>query len=250
MFHYVQLEGWQWLLAATGVFMIGMGKAGLKGMDMLSVTILAIVFTSKGSTGVVLPLLCLADIVAVWYYKRHVKWEYFFRLIPWMLVGILIGVWAGNQMAEIVFRKIMAAIILITILIVVLVEFRLKQGVPHHPVFAGTVGLMAGFTTMMGNLAGAFANIYFLAMRTPKNDFIGTTAWIFLCVNLFKLPFQVFVWKNIHISTLCTDLLLVPVLGIGFWTGLKFVGLLNEQVFRKVVIGLTILGGVIMLMRN
>lgn len=250
MLHTLELGNWQWVLAAVGVFMIGMGKAGLKGMDMLSVTLMAIAFTSKGSTGVVLPLLCLADIAAVWYYKRHVRWEYFFRLIPWMVIGILIGVWTGNQMAEIIFRKMMAAIILITILLVVVVEFRLKHGVSHHPVFAGTVGLMAGFTTMMGNLAGAFANIYFLAMRTPKNDFIGTTAWIFLCVNLFKLPLQVFVWKNIHLSTLTTDLFLIPVLGIGFWTGLRCVGILQEQIFRKVVIGLTILGGVIMLMRN
>lgn len=250
MHQTLALENWHWLLAAIGVFMIGMGKAGLKGMDMLSVTIMAIVFTSKGSTGVVLPLLCLADIAAVWYYKRHVRWEYFFRLIPWMAIGILIGVWAGNQMAELLFRKIMVAIIMITIFLVIIVEFRLKQGVPHHPVFAGAVGLLAGFTTMMGNLAGAFANIYFLAMRTPKNDFIGTTAWIFLCVNLFKLPFQVFVWKNIHTSTLITDLFLVPVLGLGFWTGLRFVGILQEQIFRKVVIGLTILGGVIILLRN
>ena len=51
---------------------------------------------------------------------------------------------------------------------------------------------------MLGNLAGAFANIYFLAMRLPKNGFIGTAAWVFLVINLFKLPFQVLVWKNIN----------------------------------------------------
>jgi hypothetical protein len=67
---------------------------------------------------------------------------------------------------------------------------------------------MAGITTMLGNLAGAFSNLYFLAMRLPKNHFIGTSAWLFLVINLFKLPFQVLYWKNITISSLQTDLVL------------------------------------------
>ncbi len=68
---------------------------------------------------------------------------------------------------------------------------------------------------MLGNLAGAFSNIYFLAMRLPKNDFIGTGAWIFLIINLFKLPFQVFT-GIISRPLLLTDLALVPFLILGF----------------------------------
>jgi uncharacterized membrane protein YfcA len=103
---------------------------------------------------------------------------------------------------------------------------------------------------MIGNLAGAFANVYFLAMRAPKNDFIGTTAWIFLCINLFKFPFQVWVWKNIHFNTLSTDLLLLPLLAAGFAVGIKLIGMLDERLFRKVVIVLTVMGGLVMLARN
>lgn len=247
---YLSLTEWQWIIALLGAFIIGLGKAGLKGVDMLSVTLMAIVFGGKGSTGVVLPLLCVADIAAVIYYKRHVRWQYFFRLIPWMVIGILVGVWVGNELDEALFRKIMAAIILVTIVMVLLIEFRLKQAIPDNRLFAATTGLMAGFTTMIGNLAGAFANVYFLAMRAPKNDFIGTTAWIFLCINLFKFPFQVWVWKNIQATTLATDLLLLPFLALGFATGIRLVGKLNEQAFRKLVIILTLLGGLIMLVRN
>lgn len=247
---YLSLTELQWIIALLGAFIIGLGKAGLKGVDMLSVTLMAIVFGGKGSTGVVLPLLCVADIAAVIYYKRHVRWQYFFRLIPWMVIGILVGVWVGNGLDEALFRKIMAAIILVTIVMVLLIEFRLKQAIPDNRLFAATTGLMAGFTTMIGNLAGAFANVYFLAMRAPKNDFIGTTAWIFLCINLFKFPFQVWVWKNIQATTLATDLLLLPFLALGFATGIRLVGQLNEQAFRKLVIILTLVGGVIMLARN
>lgn len=247
---YLSLTEWQWIIALLGAFIIGMGKAGLKGLDMLSVTLMAMVFGGKGSTGVVLPLLCVADIAAVIYYKRHVKWQYFFRLIPWMLVGILVGVWVGNLLDEVLFRKIMAAIILVTIVMVLLIEFRLQQVIPDNRLLATSTGLLAGFTTMIGNLAGAFANVYFLAMRAPKNDFIGTTAWIFLCINLFKFPFQVWVWKNIHLNTLSTDLILLPILAAGFAVGIKLIGMLDERLFRKVVIVLTVIGGLVMLARN
>ncbi len=247
---YLSLTEWQWVIALLGAFIIGMGKAGLKGLDMLSVTLMAMVFGGKGSTGVVLPLLCVADIAAVIYYKRHVKWQYFFRLIPWMVVGILVGVWVGNRLDEVLFRKIMAVIILVTVLMVLLIEFRLKQAIPDNRLLAASTGLLAGFTTMIGNLAGAFANVYFLAMRAPKNDFIGTTAWIFLCINLFKFPFQVWVWKNIHLNTLSTDLLLLPLLAAGFAVGIKLIGMLDERLFRKVVIVLTVIGGLVMLARN
>jgi uncharacterized membrane protein YfcA len=79
-------------------FIIGMSKAGLKGVDMLSVTLMAFVFGSKSSTGIVLSLLCVADIGAVAYYNRHVEWSIFGKLTPWMIAGILLGVWLGKDM--------------------------------------------------------------------------------------------------------------------------------------------------------
>lgn len=38
--------------------------------------------------------------------------------------------------------------------------------------------------------------------RMPKLAFVGTNAWFFLCVNFLKLPFQLFDWHNINLTTL------------------------------------------------
>jgi uncharacterized membrane protein YfcA len=84
------------LLVFTGAFILGLAKAGLRGIDMLNVTLMALVFGSKASTGIVLPLLCVADIAAVIYYHRHAQWKHFWKLVPWMAVGILIGVYVGR----------------------------------------------------------------------------------------------------------------------------------------------------------
>lgn len=239
-----------WALILLAAFIIGLSKAGLKGMDMLNVTIMAIVFGGKASTGIVLPLLCVADIGAVFFYNRHAQWKHFWKLIPWMAIGILIGVFVGKDLNEAVFRKVMALIILITVVIILYMEFRKTVSIPTNPLFVSGTGLVAGFTTMLGNLAGAFSNIYFLAMRLPKNDFIGTAAWVFLVINLFKLPFQVFYWKNITASSLQTDLVLLPALAIGFWMGLKIVHRIKDDNYRKVVIVLTLIGALFIFMKH
>jgi len=238
------------VLIVTGAFIIGLSKAGLKGIDMLNVTIMALVFGGKASTGIVLPLLCIADIAAVMYYNRHAQWLHFWKLIPWMAAGILIGVVAGKDLNEMIFSKIMALIIFVTVFIMIIMEIRKTQSVPTHTLFVAGTGVVSGITTMLGNLAGAFSNIYFLAMRMTKNDFIGTAAWVFLVINLFKLPFQVFYWKNITMNSLKTDLFLLPALALGFLAGLKIVKIIKDDHYRKVVILLTLMGAVVIFLKK
>lgn len=234
----------------SGAFIIGLAKAGLRGIDMLNVTLMALVFGGKLSTGIVLPLLCAGDIAAVIYYHRHAQWNHFWKLIPWMAIGILIGVFWGKDMDELLFRRIMAVIILITVISILVMEFRRSVTIPTHPLFAASTGITAGIATMLGNLAGAFSNLYFLAMRVAKNNFIGTAAWIFLVINLFKLPFQVIYWKNINASTLKTDLILLPAVVIGFIIGVKIVKRIHEEQYRKVVIVLTLIGAAVIFLKR
>ena len=239
-----------WVLILSGAFIIGLSKAGLKGIDMMNVTLMAIVFGGKASTGIVLPLLCVADVMAVWYYHRHAQWPHFWKLLPWMIAGILIGVYVGKDLNEALFRKVMAIIIVLTVIIMFWLEMRKTPVVPENKFFASGLGLASGFTTMLGNLAGAFSNIYFLAMRMPKNDFIGTAAWVFLVINWFKLPFQVIYWKNINAASLLTDAWLIPALLIGFFAGLKIVAKIKDDGYRKVILVLTLAGAIVIFLKR
>ncbi len=215
----------------------------------MNVALMAIVFGGKASTGIVLPLLCIGDMVSVWFYNRHAQWSHFWKLMPWMVIGILLGVFIGKDLNEVVFRKIMAVIIIIVAVIMILLELRKSFAPPTNKIFVWVMGLISGFTTMLGNLAGPFANIYFLAMRMPKKDFIGTAAWIFLIINLFKMPFQIIFWKNINSQTLLIDLYLLPALAAGFWLGLKIVNRIREEGYRKVILALTLIGAVFIFLR-
>ena len=167
-----------------------------------------------------------------------------------MVIGILVGVFVGKDLNEAIFRKVMATIIVLTVIIMLVIEFRKSMVMPNNKLFVSGMGLASGFTTMLGNLAGAFSNIYFLAMRLPKNDFIGTGAWIFLIINWFKLPFQIFYWNNITSTSLLTDLALVPFLILGFWCGLKLVARIKDDLYRQVVIVLTLIGAIFIFLKR
>jgi len=107
----------QWFAIGFAVFLLGLSKSGIKGIGIIIVVILAFVFGEKASTGVLLPMLICADIFAVIYYNRHAQWTYIKKLIPWMIIGVLVGVWVGNDISEILFKRLMAIIIIGSVLI-------------------------------------------------------------------------------------------------------------------------------------
>lgn len=239
----------QWVAISFAVFLLGFSKSGIKGIGIIIVVILAFVFGEKASTGVLLPMLVCADVLAVIYYNRHAQWGIIKKLIPWMIIGVLVGVWIGDEISEIVFKRLMAIIILVSVLIMFYSENRKSTNVPTNKWFAGTTGFLAGFTTMIGNLAGPISNIYFLAMRFPKNEFIGTAAWLFFIINLFKLPFHVFIWETITVETLVLNSVLIPVVAIGFFIGVKIVKLISNSNYRKFILIVTAIGGIVLLFR-
>ncbi|MES2794956.1 MAG: sulfite exporter TauE/SafE family protein [Bacteroidota bacterium] len=237
------------LLVVLGAFIIGLAKGGLKGIELLNVTIMALVFGGKLSTGIILPMLCIGDLLAVIYYQRNVKWPLFWKLIIWMALGIIIGVYIGQGMAEIMFKKLLSFIIIVIVIMMIWVETRKNDFLPKSSFFSPIIGLIAGITTMIGNLAGPFSNLFFMAQKVSKNDFIGTAAWVFLAINIFKLPFQIIYWDNINVNTLSLNVLLLPALIAGFYTGTFLVKKIKDESYRKVIIGLTLVGALVIFLK-
>ena len=238
-----------WVLAACAALILGISKAGIKGIAIIIVTMMALAFGARESTGLLVPLLVVGDIFAVIYYNRHTRWTYIVRFLPWMLAGLLFGVLIGNELPEQAFKMAMVVIILGSVLIMYWWDMRKSKAVPTHWAFGGFIGVLAGITTMIGNLAGAFSNIYFLAMRLPKNEFIGTAAWLFLIINVVKLPFHFYVWETISMESLLINLKLAPAVLVGLFIGVRLVKLLREGFYRKMILMLTALGAVLILFR-
>lgn len=226
-------------------FILGLSKSGIKGISIIIVALLVFVFGAKASTGILLPMLIVGDIFAVIYYNRHAQWKFLFKLLPPMTIGVLVGTWVGDQVPEEVFRKSMAGIILISVLMMIWWDQRKSKSVPDNLGFAGAMGLTAGFTTMVGNLAGSFSNLYFLAMQMPKNAFIGTTAWLFLIINLFKVPFHIWSWQTISLQTVTVSAVTVPFIFAGLFIGVRILKRINDRLFRNFILVATAIGAIL-----
>jgi len=221
----------------------GMAKAGLSGIGLSVVPMMALIFHAKESTGVLLPMLIAADIMAVIYYKQHAVWKYILRVLPWVAAGITIAVITGNRIDNEKFRILLLTVVWIMLIIMVINDIRKKSGNEIHgkQFFAPVMGTMGGFSTMIGNAAGPVFTLYFLAMKLPKNGFIGTGAWLYLLMNVGKLPLQAFVWENINRNSLMAGLVSFPFIVLGIFIGIRIVKLLPERVFRIFIIIATLL---------
>lgn len=244
-----QLSTLQWTAIGLAVFLLGLSKAGIKGIGIIIVVILAFVFGEKESTGVLLPMLISADILAVIYYNRHAQWRFIFKLLPMMIVGVLVGVWLGNDISEVLFKRLMAVIIMGSVILMFISENRQSTKVPNSKLFSWITGFSTGFTTMIGNLAGPVSNIYFLTMRFPKNEFIGTAAWLFFIINVFKLPFHILIWKTVTVESLVLNSVLVPIVVLGFFVGVSIVKLISNLNYRRFILIVTAIGGIVLFFR-
>jgi uncharacterized membrane protein YfcA len=108
--------------------------------------------------------------------------------------------------------------------------------------FAPTVGVLAGFTTLVANAAGPLMALYMIAMGLPKMEYVGTGAVFFLLLNLFKVPFMA------HLGLITPDsfgvnLALAPAVWLGAWAGRKVLPYINQRWFENLALGLAAVAG-------
>ncbi len=239
---FSQLTPAQWAMAVLAALTVGFSKGGFGGIGMLTVTLVATLMRGheRESTGVVLPLLICGDFFAVHAFRRHVRWPLLIRLLPPALIGVCLGFFWMRQMSDASFKPVIGWIVLC------LAAFQIcrqvwperLQSVPHGRPFTWTMGTGAGVTTMLANAAGPIMTLYFLAVRLPKLEFLGTTAWYFLIVNLFKIPFSANL-GFIHPGSLLFDAALVPFVATGVVIGRFLIHRIDQKLFERLLLGLT-----------
>jgi len=224
-----------------------MSKTGLSGVGLMVVPILANAFGGRPSVGLLLPILIFADVFAVAWYNRHAQWKHILRLLPWALLGIVAATLVGKSISDLTFNRLLAALVIGGIGILIWRDLRSnKLRIPESRWFAGSLGLLGGFSTMIGNAAGPVMALYLLSMRLPKNSFIGTGAWFFFIVNLSKVPLHIWSWKTITLNSFLLDVLMIPAIAAGAFLGIWLVRLLPEKVYRIIVIVTTLLSALLL----
>jgi hypothetical protein len=210
----------QWLLAISAAAGIGMSKSGFAGIGLFHVIVFAFLFGARESTGVLLPLLIAGDIGAVVAFRRHARWDYVRRIVPPTAIGVVAAAAVMSRLDEAMFRPVIGWIVLG---LAVLQACRMLRpdwfaDVPHSRPFAWSMGIIAGGSTMLANAAGPVVALYCLAVALPKWELVGTTAWFFLLINVFKLPFSIGLGL-VRVETLVGTAPLVPAIVLGLFVG-------------------------------
>jgi uncharacterized membrane protein YfcA len=235
---------WQWGALIFTALSIGLSKTGMSNITTVIIPIMALVFGARESTGIVLPMLCFGDLLAVIWYRRSADWKHVLRLLPWALAGFVLALVVDRFFPAGLFKILIAVCILGGLAVMFWGDLRSRGKAAQIPSgwwFAAIFGILGGFSTMIGNAAGPIMSVFLLSMRLPKESFVGTGAWFFLLVNWLKLPIQHFVWHNIRAGGLVLNAMMIPVILIGAALGILLVKKISEKHYRIMIYGLTIL---------
>jgi uncharacterized membrane protein YfcA len=238
------LSPWQWALGAFCAAMVGLAKTGVPGFGIFVVPLMVLtVGDARQSAGWLLPLLSVADVIAVIRFRRQAAARRLFSLVPWVLGGMVLGAVALGG-PEAILRRLVGVIVLVMIAL----RLRARPATTALPAaHAAGYGVAAGFATTVANAAGPIMNMYLFARRLPKDEFIATGAWFFLVINLTKAPLYA-TRGLITASSLLFDLVLVPAVVFGSLIGRHVSQRLSQQSFERAVLLLTALAALLLLL--
>jgi uncharacterized membrane protein YfcA len=233
------LAPWQWILGALCAALVGVAKTGVPGVGILAVPLMVLaVGDARASAGWLLPILCVADVLAIVYYRRHAQARRLFGLAPWVLAGMAAG-YQALALPEPVLRRVVAAIVL------AMVGAHLwrrgagaSKEIPGGWLHSARYGVLAGFATTVANAAGPVMNVYLLSKRLPKEEFVAAGAWFFFVINLTKTPLYA-ARGMIGAGSLLFDACMLPAVGLGALVGRAILRRLPQRAFEAAVFALT-----------
>jgi uncharacterized protein len=235
---------WFYVAALPAVLIVGISKSGFGGgLGLVSVPILSFTVSPVTAAAIMLPILCVMDIMSWWAYRRVWDRRNLIILVPAAIVGLTVGALTFRYMSEDALRLVIGAIALL---------FTLDHWFGRRPnltpkeagVGLGAVcGAIAGFTSFIAHSGGPIIQVFMLPQRLEKSLFVGTTVMLFLIMNYVKLVPYAYLGM-LSPENLTTSLVLLPLAPIGVWLGLRLHHLVSQALFYRLMYFLTFAAGV------
>jgi uncharacterized membrane protein YfcA len=274
LFASIGYSNLEWTGIIMAALLIGISRTAISGLAILIIPLLASIFGGRASTGVILPMLLVADLYAIYHFRNDAHRPTIARILPWAILGLLLGVSVGGYIDDRHFKITIGVIVLVCVLIILytnLKDSRIKSphtvqrgGPPGEPlarpprvspsgrgifIVQAAIGIAAGFSSMIGNAAGPIFWIYLISSNLGKSAFMGTSAWFFFLMNIAKLPLQILVWNNITARNIVPSIMVIPVILGGAYTGTLIIRHINEKPFRYLVLGMAMLASLNLIFR-
>jgi uncharacterized membrane protein YfcA len=230
----MELTVTSWILGLAAALLVGFSKTGLPGLGILIVPMMAAVFPAKLSVGALVPMLLLGDMFAIARYRRHTQWRKLWRLLPFVFIGMIPARFVLAGIPNEPFKLVLGMLVLLLVLLELARRRFNWERIPRSLVFAAIMGILAGFATTMGNVAGPIMSVYLLSMGLDKHEFIGTGAWFYPIVNATKVPIYAQLGM-ITADTLRFDLISAPLIIMGALVGMIALPKIPQKVFAGLI---------------
>lgn len=213
-------DPWFYAVAVPAVLLAAISKGGFGGgLAMLSVPLLSLLTPARQAAAIMLPILCLMDLVGVWAYRKTWHKTNLGILAAGAVVGIAIGTASFHVFSDAAIRFLVGCIAVAFSLDYWLHRKRDTTVTGTHVVKGMMWGALSGFTSFLAHAGGPPANAYLLPQRMDKTLFVGTMVVFFAAVNYAKLvPYW---WLGLlPESNLTLSLILSPLAPIGVLLGI------------------------------
>lgn len=221
-----------YLVAIPIVLLFGMGKGGLgPGVVTLAVPVLSFVIHPVQAAAILLPILCLADLFAVYHFRRNFDIQHLKILIPAGLVGIAIASVFMGRLDRDTIRLLVGIMAIIFCL-----DHWLRPDISKTRMasrWGGYLwGTVAGFTSTQIHAGAAPVSIYLFPQKLDKIVLMGTMTMFFTVVNYVKLvPYSLV--GALSAENLMTSLVLMPLAAIGVKLGNLVLHKVNQKILYR-----------------
>lgn len=232
-----------YVAATLGVLLTGISKAGFGGAaGGMAVPLMALTIAAPQAAAIMLPILLVMDAIGLIVFRGRFDRTNLRIILPGALVGIILGTLTFSAIDQRWVRGIMG----IESILFAIDRFRKARTpeVPQAPIPAKGLfwSAVSGFTSFVSHSGGPPIMQFLMPQGMDKVLLVGTTVIYFSIVNSVKLvPYAalgLFDTRN-----LATSALLLPVVPVGYWIGLKLLHGLDQRKFKLAMSWLLLLTG-------
>ena len=229
--------------AIPAVLLMGIGKSGFgTGLGALAVPMIALTVSVPDAAAMLMPSLFLADVLGMAAFRKDFDKDLLKFLIPFALLGVLMG----TLLFKVLDSHLVAGIVGIFTLLFLAqrLMFPPKPDNPPPPKWLGAIlTTTSGFTSFISHAGGPPVSAYVIPMRLPPVRYAATMAFLFFVVNLSKwVPYA---WLGLIDSrNMATSLVLLPMVPLGVWVGVRIARRIDEKLFYQLLYGGMFLTGV------
>tara|TARA_Y100001936_G_scaffold239124_1_gene271778 strand:+ start:328 stop:1071 length:744 start_codon:yes stop_codon:yes gene_type:complete len=219
-----------YLVSIPAVLLYGIAKGGFAGpLAIMGVPLMSLVISPLQAAAILLPILCLQDLISIYSYRKSFHLRNLLILLPAALIGIILGFFWFSYLSDNNIRLFLGSLAIIFSLNYFF--FSRESAETEVSLTRGSFwGAISGFTSFGIHAGGLPFNIYMLPQKLDHRVYVGTAAVFFGLVNLLKL-YPYYLLDQLRIDNLTTSLFLMPFAPLGFYIGYKLTQRIDGERF-------------------